>query len=73
MKQPRQIKTEERIFEPQGVSIETSKTEKQRKKDGEKKIQSRISKNYGTTTKDSTYAQWEYQKEKKKERSKRSI
>ena len=56
--------TEERISELDDVSIESSKMKNRRKIKNRKK--KRISKDCGTTTKDITYMQWEYQEKKEK-------
>lgn len=60
---------EERISELEGISIESSKTEKQREQ-GLKKTtnqpKNRIFKGCGTTTESMTYVKWTYQKEKRK-------
>lgn len=47
---------EERIFELENMSIETATTKKQREKRLGGKIQKRIRKNCGTTTKGATFA-----------------
>ena len=52
-----------KVSEIESMSIETSKIEKQRKRDWKK--WNRISINFGTTIKDAPYASWEYQKETK--------
>ena len=60
---------EERISEREDMTIETSKTEKQRKK--KKKLgknRTEYPRKSGKTTKGITHAKWGYQKEKKKEK-----
>ena len=59
---------EERISKPGDISIETSKTELQRKK--LMKIWNRLSKNCGTVIKGITYVLWDYQKETGKKNKK---
>ena len=54
---------EKRISEVEDISIKFSKTEKQREQ--RQKSQDRLSGNCGKAARSITYAQWEYQKEKK--------
>ena len=52
---------EEALFEPEAISVKTSKAEKQKNW----KKSERMPKSSGTTTKGVTYAEWEFQNKKK--------